>query len=45
VGDDRLQEEGAAQEVKGSAQRTMGEAKSAIKKGADKAADAINRKL
>ena len=42
VGSDKLQGEGAAQELKGDAQQLKGDAKNAIK---DKVADAANKKL
>ncbi|WP_182085949.1 CsbD family protein [Aureimonas sp. ME7] len=45
VGNDRLQAEGAAQELKGEAQQTVGDAKAAVKRGADNLSDAAHRKL
>ena len=45
VGSDRLQAEGAAQEVKGDAERATGEAKDAIKKSINKVAGAVNKNL
>jgi len=45
VGSEKLQQEGIAQEAKGEAQKAVGAAKDAIKAGANKIADAINRKL
>ena len=45
VGSDKMEVEGGAQELKGKAQVEVGKAKAAIKEGADKTADEINRKL
>ena len=45
VGSDRLQGEGAAQELKGKGQKTLGDAKEATKDAVDKAASAANKKL
>jgi uncharacterized protein YjbJ (UPF0337 family) len=45
VGSDKLVGEGLAQEAKGEAQKAAGEVKDAVKTGANKAADAINRNL
>src|SRR5436305_1237361 len=45
VGSDRMQGEGAVQEVKGKGQKAMGDAKEATKDAVNKAADAANRKL
>ena len=45
VGSEKLQGEGAGQEVKGDAQQLKGDAKNAVKDGVNKAADAANRKL
>jgi uncharacterized protein YjbJ (UPF0337 family) len=45
VGNERLQAEGAAQELKGEAQVAVGKAKAAVKDGANKLADKINDKL
>ncbi len=45
VGSDRLQGEGASQEIKGKGQKAMGDAKQAVKDAVNKAADAANRKL
>jgi uncharacterized protein YjbJ (UPF0337 family) len=45
AGSDRLQGEGAAQEVKGKGQKAVGDAKQAVKDAANKTADAANRKL
>jgi uncharacterized protein YjbJ (UPF0337 family) len=45
VGSDKLQVEGAAQELKGDAQKALGDAKDAVKRGTDKAADAINKNM
>jgi uncharacterized protein YjbJ (UPF0337 family) len=45
VGSDRLQGEGAVQEVKGKGQKTLGDAKEATKDAIDRAANAANKKL
>ena len=45
VGSDRLRVEGAAQELKGESQVALGKAKAAVKDGAKKVADALDRKL
>jgi uncharacterized protein YjbJ (UPF0337 family) len=45
VGSDKLQIEGAAQEAKGVAQKTTGDAKAAGKDAANKAAAFVKRKL
>jgi len=45
VGSDKLQAEGLAQETKGDAQKALGNAKAAVKDGANKVADALNKKL
>jgi uncharacterized protein YjbJ (UPF0337 family) len=45
VGSDRLQGEGAAQEIKGKGQKAVGDAKQAAKDIADRTADAANKKL
>ena len=45
VGSDKLKAEGAAQEVKGDAQKALGKAKEVVKDGADKAADAVHKRL
>ncbi len=45
VGSEKLQVKGAVQELKGKAQVAVGDVKEAVKDGADKAADEINRKL
>lgn len=45
VGSDRLQGEGAVQEVKGKGQQALGDAKEAAKDAANKAAAAANKKL
>lgn len=45
VGSDRLQGEGALQEVKGKGQQALGDAKEATKDAADKVADAANKNL
>lgn len=45
VGNDRLEAEGKAQEIKGEGQQAIGEAKEAVKDTADKAAGLAHRKL
>jgi uncharacterized protein YjbJ (UPF0337 family) len=45
VGSDKLQAEGAAQEIKGDAQQAVGDAKDAVKDAANKVADAANKNL
>ena len=45
VGSDRLQGEGAIQEVKGKGQKALGDAKDATKDAVNKAAAAANKKL
>jgi uncharacterized protein YjbJ (UPF0337 family) len=45
VGSDRLQGEGAVQEIKGHGQKAVGDAKQATKDAVNKAAAAANRKL
>ncbi|CAA2137091.1 CsbD family protein [Hyphomicrobium sp. ghe19] len=45
VGSDKMTVEGAIQELKGEAQVEVGKAKAAVKDGANKVADEINRKL
>ena len=45
VGNDRLRAKGAAQELKGDAQQTLGKAKGAVKDAADKVDAAAHRKL
>jgi uncharacterized protein YjbJ (UPF0337 family) len=45
LGSDKLQGEGAAQELKGDAQKTLGDAKGAVKDAADKAAATVNKNL
>jgi len=45
VGSDRMQGEGAVQEIKGKGQQALGDAKDAVKDAANKAAAAANRKL
>ena len=45
TGSDRLQGEGAIQEVKGKGQKAMGDAKEATKDAANKAAAAANKNL
>jgi uncharacterized protein YjbJ (UPF0337 family) len=45
TGSDRLQGEGAIQEVKGKGQKAMGDAKEATKDAANDAAAAVNKNL
>jgi uncharacterized protein YjbJ (UPF0337 family) len=45
IGNDRMRAKGAAQEVKGEAQKAMGRAKGAVKGAADKVADKAHEKL
>lgn len=45
VGSDEMELKGAAQEVKGEAQVKVSQAKDAVKEGANKAADEINKKI
>jgi uncharacterized protein YjbJ (UPF0337 family) len=45
VGSDRLEAEGAAQEIKGKAQKVVGDAKNAAKDAADAIDEAAHRKL
>ncbi len=45
VGSDRLQGEGAVQEVKGKGQQVLGDAKEATKDAVNKAAAAANKNL
>ena len=45
TGDERLEGEGAIQEVKGKGQKAMGEAKDAAKDAANSAAAAANKNL
>ena len=45
VGSDRLQGEGAVQEIKGKGQKAVGDAKKATKDGANKAARAVDKNL
>jgi uncharacterized protein YjbJ (UPF0337 family) len=45
VGNDRLQGEGAVQEIKGKGQKAVGDAKEATKDAVNKAAAAANKKL
>lgn len=45
TGSDRLQAEGAAQNVKGQAQKAMGDPKGAVKGAASRAADAADEAL
>ena len=45
TGSDRLQGEGAVQEVKGKGQQTLGDAKDAARNAINRAATAANKKL
>jgi uncharacterized protein YjbJ (UPF0337 family) len=45
TGSDKLQGEGAMQEVKGKGQQALGDAKEATKDAANKAAAAVNKNL
>lgn len=45
TGSDRLQGEGAVQEVKGKGQQALGDAKDATKDAVNKAAAAVNKNL
>lgn len=45
VGSDKLEAEGAAQQVKGKVQNAVGETKNAVKDAAHKIDDAANRNL
>lgn len=45
VGSDRLQGEGAVQEVKGKGQKALGDAKEATKDAVNRAANAANKNL
>ena len=45
TGDERLEGEGAIQEVKGKGQKAMGDAKDAAKDAINRAAAAANKKL
>jgi uncharacterized protein YjbJ (UPF0337 family) len=45
IGSDRMQAEGAGQEVKGKVQKAVGDAKNAAKDAAHKIDDAANRNL
>jgi uncharacterized protein YjbJ (UPF0337 family) len=45
VGSDRLEGEGAVQEIKGKGQRALGDAKEATKDATNKAAAAANKNL
>ena len=45
TGSDRMQGEGAIQEVKGKGQQTLGDAKDATKDAVNKTAAAANKKL
>jgi len=45
IGSDRLAGDGAEQEAKGDVEKAVGDAKGAVKKGANQVADKINRNL
>jgi uncharacterized protein YjbJ (UPF0337 family) len=45
TGNERLQADGKAQEVKGETQQAVGDAKSSVKSGADRLSEAAHRKL
>ncbi|PWW03470.1 CsbD-like protein [Hoeflea marina] len=45
VGNEKLQAEGKAQEIKGEGQQAVGKAKAAVKDGAKAASDYANKKL
>ncbi len=45
VGSEKMQAEGKVQELKGEGQQAMGKAKDAVKDTADKANDAVHRKI
>jgi uncharacterized protein YjbJ (UPF0337 family) len=45
VGSDRLQGEGAVQEIKGKGQKAVGDAKEATKDAVNRAANAANKNL
>ena len=45
VGSDKLQGEGAVQEIKGHGQKAVGDAKQATKDAVNKSADAVNKNL
>ena len=45
VGSKKLQVEGKVQEIKGEGQQAVGAAKDAVKDGAKKVSEAINKKL
>jgi uncharacterized protein YjbJ (UPF0337 family) len=45
IGSDKLKAEGIGQEAKGGAQKAVGDAKEAIRSGANKVADAIDKKV
>ncbi|WPP03456.1 CsbD family protein [Methylocella tundrae] len=45
IGSEKLQAEGIVQETKGHIQQAVGDAKDAVKAGANKVADAVNKKL
>jgi uncharacterized protein YjbJ (UPF0337 family) len=45
IGNDRMRAKGAAQEVKGEAQKAMGKAKGTVKDVVDKVADKARQKL
>jgi uncharacterized protein YjbJ (UPF0337 family) len=45
VGSDKMQSEGKIQEIKGEGQQAVGDAKDAVKKGADATSDYAHKKL
>jgi uncharacterized protein YjbJ (UPF0337 family) len=45
TGNEKLQAEGKIQEIKGEGQQALGDAKAAVKKGANDASDYVNKKL
>jgi len=45
TGNEKLEAEGVVQEIKGETQQAIGKAKDAVKKTADKVADAAHRNL
>ncbi len=45
IGNDEMRDEGVAQQIKGKAQKTIGDAKSAAKDFADKVSDKADEKL
>jgi len=45
TGSDKLEAEGAGQELKGDAQKALGDAKAAVKDATNKTAGAVNKNL